>query len=100
MSHAGGGLHIQLHGSYCYNYDDAKVFFSDIFFSDSAYRKYLSTTYSFNYEYGGLDYYDIQVANPETNAITSVTRKDAIVPTNYPIATRQHNKAVSKSYLE
>ena len=42
----------------------------------------------------------IPEANPETNAITSVTRKDAIVPTNYPIATRQHNKAVSESYLE
>ena len=70
-----------------YNYDDAKVlFFKLFFFSDSAYRKYLSATYSFEYEYGGLDYDDIPVANPETNAITSVTRKDAIVPTNYPIA--------------
>ena len=75
-----------------YNYDDAKDFFSD-----SAYRKYLSATYSFDYEDGGLDYDDISVANPETNTITSVTRKDAIVPTNYLIATRQHNKAVSKS---
>ena len=83
-----------------YNYDDAKVFFKLFFLSDSAYRKYLSATYSFDYGYGGLDYDDIPVPNPETNAITSVTRKDAIVPTNYPIATRQHNKAVSKSYLE
>ena len=77
-----------------------RFFFKLFFFSDSAYRKYLSATYNFDYEYGGLDYDDIPVANPETNAITSVTRKDPIVPTNYPVATRQHNKAVSKSYLE
>ena len=71
-----------------------------IFFSDSADRKYLSATYSFDYENGGLDYDNIPVANPKTNTITSVTRKDVIVPTNYPIATRQHNKAVPRSYLE
>ena len=77
-----------------------RFFFKLFFFGDFAYRKYLSATYSFDYEYGGLDYDDIPVANPETNAITSVTRKDAIVPANYPIATRQHNKAVSRSSLE
>ena len=71
-----------------------------IIFSDSAYRKYLSATYNFDYEDGGLDYDDIPVANPKTNTIIFVTRKYTIVPTNYPITTRQHNKAVSRSYLE
>ena len=47
-----------------------------------------------------MDYDDIPAANPETTAITPGTRKDATIPTNYPLATREHNKAVPKSYLE
>ena len=71
-----------------------------LLFSDSACRKYLTASYSYDFEYGGVDYDDIPAANPETTAITPVTRKDATIPTNYPIATREHNKAVPKSYLE
>ena len=76
-------------------------FFKNIFFfSDSANRKYLTAAYSYDYEYGWMDDDDIPAANPETTAITPVTRKDATITTNYPIATREHNKAVSKPYLE
>ena len=34
-----------------------------------------------------MDYDDIPAANPETTAITPVNRKNATIPTNYPIAT-------------
>ena len=57
-------------------------------------------TQHYEYEYGGVGYDDIPAANPETTAITTVTRKDATIPTNYPIGTREHNKTGSKSYLE
>ena len=72
----------------------------DIFFSDSAHRDYLTAKYSYDYDYAGLDYDDFPVANPETNTMTPLSRKDDTVPTNYPVATKEHNKAVSKSYLE
>ena len=69
-------------------------------FSDSAYRKYLTATYSYDYENGGgMDYDQIPAANPGTTAMTPVSRRQTI-PTNYPVATREDNKAVSKSYLE
>ena len=71
-----------------------------LFFSDSAYRKYLTATYSYDYgNGGGTDYDQISAANPATIAMTPVTGRQTI-PTNYPIATREYNKAVSKSYLE
>ena len=66
-----------------------------LIFSDSAYRKYLTASYSYDYEYGGVDDDDTPAANPETTVITPVTRKDATIPTNYPIATREHKKAMS-----
>ena len=70
------------------------------FFSNSAYRKYLTATYSYDYKKGGeMDYDKIHAANPGTTAMTPVTRRQTI-PTNYPVATREDNKAVSKSYLE
>ena len=70
------------------------------FSSDSTYRKYLTATYSYDYGNGsGTDYDQISAANPATTAMTPVTGRQTI-PTNYPIATRQDNKAVSKSYLE
>ena len=56
-----------------------------LLFNDSAYRKYLTSSYSYDYEYGGLDYDDISAANTETTAITPMTRKDAAIPTNCPI---------------
>ena len=71
-----------------------------VFFSDSAYRKYLTATFSYDYENGGeMDYDQIPVANPGTTAMTPTTRRQTI-PTNYPLASREDNKAVSKSYLE
>ena len=70
-----------------------------IFFSDSAYRKYLTVTCSYDYvNGGGSDYDQISAANPATTAMTPVTGQTIL--TNYPIATREDNKAVSKSYLE
>ena len=58
-------------------------------FSDSAYRKYLTATYSYDYENGGgMDYDQIPAANPGTTAMTPVTRRWTI-PTNYPVATRE-----------
>ena len=70
------------------------------FFSDSAYRKYLTATYSHDYENGGgMDYDQIHAANPGTTAMTPVTRRQTI-PKNYPVATREDNKAVFQSYLE
>ena len=71
-----------------------------IFFSDSAYRDYLTTKYSYDYDYAGLDYDDFPVANPDTSTMTPLSRKDDTVPTNYPVANKEHNKAVSKSYLK
>ena len=73
--------------------------YTSFLFSDSAYRKYFTAAYSYDYEYGGVDYDDMPAENPGTTAITPMTRKDATIPTNYPVATREHNKAVSKSYL-
>ena len=72
-----------------------------LFFSDSAYKKYLTATYSYDYgNGGGTDYDQISAANPATTtAMTLVTGRQTI-PTNYPIVTREDNKAVSKSYLE
>ena len=71
-----------------------------IFFSYSAYRKYLTATYCYDYgNGGGSDYDQISAANPATSAMTPVTGRQTIL-TNYPIATREDNKAVSKSYLE
>ena len=71
-----------------------------IYISDSAYRKYLTATYSYNYGNGGRSDFDqISAANPATTAMTSVTGRQTIL-TNYPIATREDNIAVSKSYLE
>ena len=76
-------------------------FFNYSFFlSDSAYRKYLTATYSSDYgNGGGTDYDQISVANPATTAMTPVTGRQTIL-TNYPIVNREDNKAVSKSYLE
>ena len=69
-------------------------------FSDSAYRKYLTATYSYDYgNGGGSDYDQISAANAATTAMTPVTGRQTIL-TNYPIATREGNKAVSESYLE
>ena len=69
-------------------------------FSDSSYRKYLTATYSYDYgNGGGSDYDQISAANPATTAMTPVTGRQTIL-TNYPIATREDNKAVSKFYLE
>ena len=71
-----------------------------VFFSDSAYRKYLAATYSYDCgNGGGSDYDQISAANPATTVMTPVTGRQTIL-TNYPIATREDNKAVSKSYLE
>ena len=67
---------------------------------DSAYRKYLTATYCHDYgNGGGSDYDQISAANPATTAMTPVTGRQTIL-TNYPIVTREDNKAVSKSYLE
>ena len=64
------------------------------FFSDSAYRKYLTATYSYDYgNGGGSDYDQISAANPATTAMTPVTGRQIIL-TNYPIANREDNKAV------
>ena len=53
-----------------------------------------------DYENGGeMDYDQIPAANPGTTAMIPVTRRQTI-PTNYPVATREDNKTVSKSYLE
>ena len=69
-------------------------------FNDSAYRKYLTAIYSYDVEnVGGMDYDQIPAANPGTTAMTPVTRRQTI-PTNYPVATMEDNKAVSESYLE
>ena len=46
-----------------------------------------------------MNYHQIPAANPGTTAMTPVTRRQTI-PINYPVATREDNKAVSKSYLE
>ena len=46
-----------------------------------------------------MDYNQIHAANPGATAMTPVTRRQTI-PTNYPVATREDNNAVSKSYLE
>ena len=40
------------------------------------------------------------VANPDTSTMNPLSRKDGTVSTNYPVATKEHNKAVSKSYLK
>ena len=71
-----------------------------IYISDSAYRKYLTATYSYDYgNEGGSDYDQISAPNPAATAMTPVTGRQTIL-TNYPITTREDNKAVSKSYLE
>ena len=65
-----------------------------VFFSDSAYRKYLTATYSYDYENGGgMDYDQIPAANPGTTAMTTAIMRQTI-PTNYPLATREDSKAV------
>ena len=70
-----------------------------IFFSDSAYRKYLTATYSYDYgNGGGSDYDQISAANPATTAMTPVTGRQTIL-TNYPIATREDNKAIWSEYF-
>ena len=77
-------------------------FFNYSFFSviNSAFRKYLTAKYSYDYRNGGeTDYDQISAANPATTVMTPVTGRQTIL-TNYPIATREDNKAVSKSYLE
>ena len=69
-------------------------------FSGSAYRKYLTATYNYDYgNGGGTDYDQISVANPATTAMTPVTGRHTIL-TNCPMVNRKDNKAVSKSYLE
>ena len=76
------------------------VLINCFFFSDSTYRKYLTTTYSYGYENGGgMDYDQIPAANLGTTAMTPVTRRQTI-PTNYPVAIKEDNQAVYKSYLE
>ena len=72
----------------------------DNIFSDSAYRDYLTAKYSYDYDYARLDYDDFPVANPNTSTMTPLSRKDDTVPTNYPVATKEHNKAVSNSFLK
>ena len=60
----------------------------------------MTSTYSYDYENsGGMDYDQIHAANPGTTAMAPVTRRQTM-PTNYPVGTREDNKAVSKSYLE
>ena len=46
------------------------------YFSDSAYRKYLTAKYNYDYENGdGMDYDQISAANPGTTAMTPATRR-------------------------
>ena len=47
-----------------------------------------------------MDYDQLHAANPGITAMTPVTRRQMTIPTNYPVATGEDNKAVSKSYLE
>ena len=50
------------------------LFLIILFFSDSAYRKYLTATYIYDYGNGdGTDYDQISAANPATTAMTPVT---------------------------
>ena len=60
----------------------------------------MTAKYSYDYDNAGLDYDNFPVANPDTSTMTPLSKKDDTVFTNYPLVTKEHNKAVSKSYMK